>query len=153
MNTVRLDLATDMGKSLLTEIWKSRALFLLLTILSGFTIFGVPLSIMEMLLLGLFTSAMLTLPILQFGLYGVFIGAAFLLPHSILYYPAAFFLLPHVCHESRLIWKRRGALPEKMTTYAIAILFSISLTAAGTVLEAYLNPRLLHWCLKHFPIH
>lgn len=140
-------------RSMLYEIWKQKGCYLIITILSGFTIFGVSLAVIEIIILGFFTSAVITSSILQFGIYGAFIGAALLFPHYVFYYPACFYLLHGVYHESLMICKRRGGLPEKMSGYGTCILLAVSLTVAGSVLEIYANPGFLKLILKIFPVY
>lgn len=139
-------------RTVLYDIWKEKGMYFILAFLSGFTIFGVPLAIIGMLLLGFYVGSVLTVSILQFGFRGGAVGLAILLPQYLLYYPACCILLSGVYYESHLIRKRHGALPEKMSGYGVCILFSLSIIIAGTILEAFCNPALLRFILKMFPV-
>ena len=58
------------GGAYFGEILRRRGGFFLLLILCGFTVFGVPLSVVYMLILGLETGMVLAMSVLEFGLYG-----------------------------------------------------------------------------------
>lgn len=141
------------GTELLIEIGKRRGVSFFLTVLSGFTVFGVPLAILEMTLLGFLAGSLLTVSILQLGLYGGITGVALLFPQYLFYYPSFTLLLSGSYHESRRIRKRRGAFPEKMNGYGVCILLSFSLALAGALLEAYVHPGFIKWIMKKLPLY
>lgn len=83
----------------------------------GFTIFGVPLSVAYMLILGMETGLILTLSVLEFGIYGGVAGAGLLIPQYVIYIPVYFYLAGLVYRQSYDIWKNYGLVPQKSRLY------------------------------------
>jgi stage II sporulation protein M len=137
---------------LFREILKMRGPILVLEMLCGLTIFGVPLSVLGMVLCGGWIGFLLTMSVLTFGLYGGIIGLGLLLPQYLLYLPALFLLLPAVYAQSLCIWRKRGSLPGRMYPYLLAALLAGGIYVCGMILEAYINPGLLEVLFNRFPI-
>lgn len=57
------------GGAYLLEVLRHRGVLFLFLFFCGFTIFGVPLSVAYMLILGMETGLILTLSVLEFGIY------------------------------------------------------------------------------------
>ena len=73
------------GSGYFMEVLRRRGGFFIILFLCGFTVFGVPLSVAYMLILGVETGLLLALSVLEFGLYGGLAGAGLLLPQYIIY--------------------------------------------------------------------
>jgi stage II sporulation protein M len=140
------------GKEFLREVLIKRGCEFALLAFGGPTIFGVPLSVIWMMLVGGWMGLLLTLAVLEFGLYGILYGLGMLLPQYLVHLPVWFALLPMVYAQSQDIWRKRGILPRKMFRYGGCVLLLGILTLAGIFLETYGNPRFLGILLKKFPI-
>lgn len=104
---------------------------LLLLILCGFTVFGVPLSVVYMLILGLETGMVLAMSVLEFGLYGGLAGAALLLPQYLIYVPVYFWLARLVYRQSFGIWKNYGLFPAKNLPYLKQVITAFGVYIGG----------------------
>ena len=75
------------GKEYLYQIIGMRGGMFLLTLLCGFTVFGVPLAVLSMIFTGLGLGMVFVMSILQFGLAGGAVAAGLLLPQYLIYIP------------------------------------------------------------------
>ena len=73
------------GTEYLKELIKIRGSLFILSVLCGFSIFGVPLAVAGMLFLGFLIGTVAAMSILQFGFAGGLIGAGLLLPQYLFY--------------------------------------------------------------------
>lgn len=140
------------SKELFRILLKQRGTILSLVILSGYTVFGIPVSILWMIFTGGWCGAILTVSVLHFGLYGSCWGPALLLPQMILYLPVRFLILEDVYKESSGIWNKHGALGGNAGSYLLRMAGRGAVYLAGILLEAYYNPRLLKLLMEIFPI-
>lgn len=101
------------GGGYFMEVLRRRGGFFVLLFLCGFTVFGVPLSVAYMLILGVEMGLLLAMSVLEFGLYGGLAGAGLLLPQYVIYVPAYFCLAGMVYRQSYGIWKNYGLVPAK----------------------------------------
>lgn len=132
------------GMEYFLEVLRLRGSWFLLFVLCGFSIFGVPLAIVGMLLSGAEIGAMLTMSILQFGLAGGAVGAGLLMPHTLLYLPVMLFLAKLVYGQSVEIWRNHGIFPRDAGNYLFLAMISGLVYFGGILLEAYGNP----WTVK-----
>lgn len=123
--------------------------FFLLLILCGFTVFGVPLSVVYMLILGLETGMVLAMSVLEFGLYGGLAGAALLLPQYLIYVPVYFWLARLVYRQSFGIWKNYGLFPAKNLPYLKQVITAFGVYTGGIMAECFLNPWLVEKIIKY----
>ncbi len=73
------------GKEYFFQVLAQRGGWLFICMLCGFSVFGVPVSVLTMLGEGIKTGAILSMSILQFGFVGGAAGLALLFPHEIVY--------------------------------------------------------------------
>lgn len=137
------------GGAYFGEILRRRGGFFLLLILCGFTVFGVPLSVVYMLILGLETGMVLAMSVLEFGLYGGLAGAALLLPQYLIYVPVYFWLAGLVYRQSFGIWKNYGLFPAKNLPYLKQVITAFGVYTGGIMAECFLNPWLVEKIIKY----
>ena len=137
------------GGAYFGEILRRRGGFFLLLILCGFTVFGVPLSVVYMLILGLETGMVLAMSVLEFGLYGGLAGAALLLPQYLIYVPVYFWLARLVYRQSFGIWKNYGLVPAKNLPYLKQVITAFGVYIGGIMAECFLNPWLVEKIIKY----
>ena len=75
---------------LLQILWMRGGIFFL-SLICGFTVFGVPMAIMAMLFTGIGLGIVFSMSILQFGLTGGAVAVALLFPHYLIYLPTILF--------------------------------------------------------------
>lgn len=114
----------------------------------GFTIFGVPLSVAYMLILGMETGLILTLSVLEFGIYGGVAGAGLLIPQYVIYIPVYFYLAGLVYRQSYDIWKNYGLVPQKSRLYIRQGMTAFLVYTGGILAESFLNPWILEKVVK-----
>jgi len=133
---------------------KRLAGFLIFAVLAT-TYLGLVLCVGAVVWYGAAFGAFLAVLVLRYGLKGVLLAAATLFPQYLLYLPALIFFLMWCESTYRSIYhrgglgeetERKGQLFKKLGQLA-AIL---GVTAAGCVLEGYVNPRILTGFLKIF---
>lgn len=140
------------GNSYLWEVLRMRGSFFVLSVLCGLSVFGVPLAVLGVLLLGAEMGMILTLSILQFGLAGGAVGVCLFLPQYLLYLPAFFFLMSLVYVQSRDIWRNRGLFPQKVHRYFLASFGAGMVYLGGILLEVYCNPWVTEILIKSLNI-
>ena len=128
------------GTEYLKEIIKIRGSLFILSVLCGFSIFGAPLAVAGILLLGFLTGAVAAMSILQFGFTGGLIGAGLLLPQYLLYIPAWMYLMAQVWELSMGIWRNKGLFPGRCRRYLVSAGISLLIYSAGILSECYINP-------------
>lgn len=137
------------GPEYFFEVLRIRGSFFLLSVLCGFSIFGVPLAVISVLVMGAAFGALLTMSILQFGLAGGAVGLVLLLPHYLVYFPAGMYLMSMVYHQSLDIWRNYGIFPDKVRSYSIKALGLAVIFCGGIYLETYVNPWLVEKVVKY----
>ena len=87
--------------------------FFSLSLICGFTVFGVPMAIMAMLFTGIGLGIVFSMSILQFGLTGGAVAVALLFPHYLIYLPLWDSVYQTVYRESMGIWRNHGIFPTE----------------------------------------
>ena len=128
------------GREFFLEVLRMRGSYFLLSVLCGFSVFGVPLAVVGILLLGGEIGALLTMSILQFGLAGGAVGLGLLLPQYLIYLPVTMYVMALVYEQSLDIWKNRGIFPQKAYNYSLRVCGAGVVYFAGILLESFLNP-------------
>ncbi|MDO4274423.1 MAG: stage II sporulation protein M [Eubacteriales bacterium] len=128
------------GKEYFFEVLRMRGSYFLLCILCGVSVFGVPLAVLGVIILGVEIGAMLTMSILQFGLAGGAVGLGLLFPQYLVYIPVSFFFMALVYQQSLDIWRNHGIFPQKAYRYGTRACVAAVLYFGGIVLESYCNP-------------
>lgn len=136
------------GKEYLYQIITMRGGWFFLTLLCGFTVFGVPLAVLSMIFTGVGLGMAFSMSILQFGLTGGAVAAALLLPQYIIYIPVWIEAYGMVYKESQGIWRNRGIFPGKVSHYLLNSLLWTLFFGIGIFLEWYINPWLLRQILR-----
>lgn len=136
------------GVAYFYEVLRRRGGFFLLLFLCGFTVFGAPLSVVYILILGGETGIVLALSVLEFGLYGGVAGAGLLLPQYMIYVPAYFYLAGIVYRQSYGIWKNYGLVPSKNMSYIRQGAAAFLVYAGGILSESFLNPWIVEKIVK-----
>lgn len=131
---------------LLKIIWM-RGSFFFLSLLCGFTVFGVPIAVGAMLFTGLELGMVFSMSILQFGLTGGAVAAALLFPQYLIYLPLWNVVYQMIYRESMGIWRNHGIFPRKVSDYFLKVFLYTMLYGVGIFLEWRVNP----WILNKIP--
>ncbi|MDO4338647.1 MAG: stage II sporulation protein M [Eubacteriales bacterium] len=134
------------------EVLRRRGSYFLLSAFCGISVFGVPLAVLGIFMLGAEIGMLLTISILQFGLSGGAVGVGLLFPQYLVYLPVLFYLLSAVYRQSMEIWKNRGLFPRKAYQYGIRILLAGIFYFGGVLLEVYINPWVTETIIKSLNI-
>ena len=110
------------GKEYFFQVLAQRGGWLFICMLCGFSVFGVPVSVLTMLGEGIKTGAILSMSILQFGFVGGAAGLALLFPHEIVYLIVFFYFMRQVYNLSLNCWKGRGLFPQGISGYCLGFL-------------------------------
>lgn len=132
------------GKEYFLQVLAQRGGWLFICMLCGFSVFGVPVSVLTMLGEGIKTGAILSMSILQFGFVGGAAGLALLFPHEIVYLIVFFYFMRQVYNLSLNCWKGKGLFPQGISGYCLGFLRWGILYMGGILLEIYVNP----WFVK-----
>ena len=143
---------TASGYEYLGEVLKIRGSLYLLAAFCGISVFGVPLAVTGILLMGFQTGILLAMSVLEFGLQGGLIGAGLLFPQYLIYLPCIFYLMNQVYRQSMEIWRSRGLFPEKISEYVVRLFLCGIVYFAGILLEAYCNPVVVEVLMKSLKI-
>ena len=128
---------------LLKIIWM-RGGFFFLSLLCGFTVFGVPIAVGAMLFTGLELGMVFSMSILQFGLTGGVVAAALLFPQYLIYLPLWNVVYQMIYRESMGIWRNHGIFPRKVSDYFLKVFLYTILYGVGIFLEWRVNPWILN---------
>ena len=128
---------------LLKIIWM-RGSFFFLSLLCGFTVFGVPIAVGTMLFTGLELGMVFSMSILQFGLTGGAVAAALLFPQYLIYLPLWNVVYKMIYRESMGIWRNHGIFPRKVSDYLLKVFLYTMLYGVGIFLEWRVNPWILN---------
>ena len=128
------------GTEYLLEIIRLRGGYFLLCILCGFTVFGVPIAVLGMVILGGELGALFAMSLLQFWLAGGAISTGLLFPQYLIYIPVTFMAMDSIYTESMRMWKNHGIFPQNVNRFCIRALAYTALFFAGSLLECYVNP-------------
>ena len=128
---------------LLKIIWM-RGSFFFLSLLCGFTVFGVPIAVGAMLFAGLELGMVFSMSILQFGLTGGAVAAALLFPQYLIYLPLWNVVYQMIYRESMGIWRNHGIFPRKVSDYLLKVFLYTMLYGVGIFLEWRVNPWILN---------
>lgn len=128
---------------LLKIIWM-RGSFFFLSLLCGFTVFGVPIAVGAMLFTGLELGMVFSMSILQFGLTGGAVAAALLFPQYLIYLPLWNVVYQMIYRESMGIWRNHGIFPRKVSDYLLKVFLYTMVYGVGIFLEWRVNPWILN---------
>lgn len=106
----------------------------------GFSVFGAPLAVTGLLILGCRIGMVIAVSILEFGLLGGLIGTGLLFPQYLLYIPGWIFLMEQIWEQSIDIWKHRELFPVNKKRYLGKTGISALFLSGGILAECYLNP-------------
>ncbi len=133
----------------LSEILKYRGCFYLLNVVCGFSIFGAPLAVITLLGAGLYTGIIMTASILEFGFAGGVIGMGLLLPQYLFYIPVWLYSMEQEWMMSLEIWKNRGLISGKISTYLKKMCIAAVGYMVGILIECYVNPWIVGIILEY----
>ena len=137
------------GNEYLRELIKCRGSLFVLTVICGFSVFGAPLAVLEIIALGVYTGVILSVSILEFGFIGGFAGMAFLLPQYLFYIPVFLYIAEQVWGVSAGIWRNRGLFPQKVGRYLLRVTPMAAVYVLGILSECYINPWIVEKMLGH----
>ena len=137
------------GPAYLLEVLRIRGSFFLLAFFCGFSVFGVPLAVVGLVLAGMKIGMLLTLSVLQFGVTGGLAGAGLIFPQYLFYLPVWVYFLRAVYTQSREVWKNRGLFPQKVYRYTGFFVLMALLLLAGVLGETYVNPLVVEMLIKN----
>lgn len=136
------------GTEYFLEVLRLRGSYFLLAFFCGISVFGVPFSVLGMVISGMKTGILLSLSILQFGLAGGAVGLGLLFPQYLAYIPAWAYLSALMYGQSMEIWRNRGLFPLKVYRYCIRVFLIGLLYIVGMALEVFLNPWVVENLIK-----
>ena len=131
------------GQEYLLQLIRIRGGFFFLSLLCGFTVFGVPIAVASMIFTGLGLGMVFSMSILEFGLTGGAVALGLLLPHYLIYLPVWNGLYQMVYKESMGIWRNHGIFPQKVSNYFLQAILYTGLYSVGIFLEWRINPWIL----------
>lgn len=131
------------GKEYLWYLLGQRGTAYLLGGLFGISIFGVPMSLLFMGIMGFTIGAVLSAALLEGGIWGFLLGVGLLLPHYLVYVPASLMFFGYSYRMSYGCWKNRRYTKKDYRGYFLALLGAGITVFGGILLECYVNPLLL----------
>ncbi len=135
---------TEIGEiEYLLQLLQMRGSFFILSLLCGFTVFGVPIAVVAMIFTGMGLGMVFSMSILQFGLTGGLVAAGLLFPHYLIYLPLWNAVYQMVYKESVGIWRNHGIFPKKISDYFLKSFLYIACFGVGILVEWYVNPWIL----------
>lgn len=143
------------GEGSIEYFWKvirMRGGLFLLAAGSGLTIFGVPIAVGGVVLLGMVLSMLLTMSVIQFGLQGGLVGAGLLFPQFMIYLPCFLIACGIIYENSMRIWKSRNFLPGQISSYILKMLICSVFLGLGILLEVYCNPMITEILIRNLKI-
>lgn len=140
------------GKEYFLYILKYRGGWILLCVLSSFSIWGAPLAVITLLLGGIFLGLLLALSILQFGVLGMASGVALFLPQGLCYLPVLVVLMGRLAQRSMGYWGKQGKISKTSKSSWIAMGTCLAGWLVGMLLETYVNPVFLNFILDRINI-
>lgn len=140
------------GTEYLKEILKYRGSLVLVSIICGFSVFGAPLAVFGMWILGAYIGAVISVSILQFGFVGGLISLGLLFPQYLFYIPASLYLMKQVWEMSAGIWKNKGLFPDRIGVYMLRSATVCVIYFVGILSECFLNPWIVEKLLGYIKI-
>lgn len=128
-------------EQLLYEVIKKRAGMAILTGICGISIFGVPVSIIVMMIQAFEFGCILTSSILQFGVQGGLVGISLLLPQGIIYFIAMYGICTIAFFSSREVWRNQNIFNKHIYKYLVKWIVLLICMAVGIFLETYVGPE------------
>lgn len=133
-------------------ILKYRGGWLFMCLLGSFSVWGLPLAILTVLILGLFLGGILALAVLQFGVSGMAGGAALFLPQGLCYLPATIFLMGELARKSASHLRFQGKVKKISQNPLLVEALCLGGYILGILLESYVNPIFLNFVLEKIKI-
>ena len=140
------------GMGYLKEIMKYRGCFYLLNIICGFSVFGAPLSVITLIVSGLYTGIIMSTSILEFGFAGGVIGMGLLLPQYLFYIPVWLYSMEQEWTMSSEIWKNKGLISGKISIYLQRMTVAFLGYLLGMIVECFVNPWIISKILEYIKI-
>ncbi len=106
-----------------------------------------------LMLFGCSVGSMLSVLILRYGLEGLLLFFAFLFPQDFVYFPVLFGWVTVLTewNEGMFGMKNRAyRISAGKRHVGLRVLFLLVVTIIGILLECYVNPVIVKWCLKIF---
>lgn len=144
--------AGESSKDYLFQVLKTRGIMYVLAMCSGLTIFGMPIAILGMLMMGMYIAMVLTVSILQFGFHGGLLGAALLFPQYVIYVPCLFYGFRCIYINSKAICKKKVFFSGRVAGYIFQMTICGICFFAGILLEVYCNPVITEILIKNLKI-
>ena len=131
------------GTDYLFLILQMRSGIYFLSLLCGFTVFGVPIAVTAMFFIGLGLGMVFSMSVLQFGLTGGLVAVGILFPQYLIYLPLWNAVYGMVYRESKGIWRNHGIFSRKVSEYLLKTVMYTVLYSVGIFLEWRVNPWIL----------
>lgn len=147
-----LETSTAAGWEYFREIAGLLGIYWILWVLSGFSIFGIPLSILTVIWEGWMAGAIVTMCILHFGILGGVWGCLLLVPQYLIYVPISLLLCEEIIKVCGFSWKNRRITGRELRNYGISALLLSFGMMFGIFLEAFANPLLLGFFVQRWKL-
>lgn len=135
------------GRKYLLYLLGQRGTIYIMGGLFGISIFGVPMSLMFMSIMGFSIGAVLSAALLDGGVWGFILGIGLLMPHYLVYVPASIAFFGYSYSMSYGYWKNRKYGKKEYQGYTLAIFLSGITVFVGILLECYVNPVVLRFLM------
>lgn len=131
---------------------KKRAGVLLSMVLTSLALPGRILLTGFLMLFGCSVGSMLSVLIMRYGLRGIFLFLALIFPQDTVYIPVLFGWIKLLTEFNNQLFHRQGLYGYGIANHRFwgngALLFGV--TIIGLILECYVNPLIVIWCVKLF---
>ena len=117
---------------LLQILWMRGGIFFL-SLICGFTVFGVPMAIMAMLFTGIGLGIVFSMSILQFGLTGGAVAVALLFPHYLIYLG----MLSYLAAEARKVGEDKNK--KRMVAMILILTFFVGILSESILSKIFLK--------------
>ncbi|MBE5880819.1 MAG: stage II sporulation protein M [Lachnospiraceae bacterium] len=134
-------------------LFKKRLGVLFLLVLASFALPGKYLLLGFLMVFGCSMGSMLSVLVVRYGIRGILLFLGFVLPQDVIYVPAVFQWVNVLTAWNEGLFYRGNALTGNRrgkwhTMVKTALLAGV--TIIGILLECYVNPFVVKWCLKIF---
>lgn len=140
-------------KDYLGYLLRKRAGILLILVLISLALLGKYLLSGFLMILGCSMGSMLSVLAARYGFKGILLFFALIFPQDIVYIPVIFGWVVLLSGWNEGLFCSNDALRRKRNgghSSAVYLLFLCGVTIIGVLLECYVNPMLVKWCLKIF---
>lgn len=124
-----------------------RGIGYLLGAVFGISIFGVPMSLIWMGMMGFTVGALLASSLISAGVWGFLLGAGLLLPQYLIYIPISMHFFAGCYEMSYGCWRNQRYTWIDYRRYVVSMAAMLFTIVIGFLLESYVNPVILQFIM------